>query len=63
MTATVRWPSGSSQDVEEAGALPESITITDNRTGDQLEIPIEHGGVSAAEWRSCCQESGSTIPA
>jgi citrate synthase len=31
--------------------LPESITITDNRTGDQLEIPIEHGGVSALEWQ------------
>jgi citrate synthase len=31
--------------------VPESITITDNRTGDQLEIPIEHGGVSAAEWQ------------
>ena len=31
--------------------MPESITITDNRTGDQLEIPIEHGGVSAAEWQ------------
>ncbi|HXW35856.1 MAG TPA: citrate synthase, partial [Acidimicrobiales bacterium] len=24
---------------------------TDNRTGNQLEIPIENGGVSAAEWQ------------
>jgi citrate synthase len=31
--------------------VPESITIIDNRTGDQLEIPIELGGVSAAEWQ------------
>ena len=31
--------------------MPESITIIDNRTGDQLEIPIELGGVSAAEWQ------------
>jgi len=31
--------------------VAESITITDNRTGNQLEIPIENGGVSAAEWQ------------
>jgi citrate synthase len=31
--------------------VAESITITDNRTGNQLEIPITHGGVSAAEWQ------------
>jgi citrate synthase len=31
--------------------VPESITIIDNRTGNQLEIPIELGGVSAAEWQ------------
>src|SRR5271168_824621 len=30
--------------------VAESITITDNRTGDSLEIPIANGGVSAAEW-------------
>ncbi|MFV0316529.1 MAG: citrate synthase [Microthrixaceae bacterium] len=30
--------------------MPETITITDNRTGDSLEIPIERGGVSATEW-------------
>jgi citrate synthase len=31
--------------------VPESITIIDNRTGNQLEIPIELGGISAAEWQ------------
>jgi len=31
--------------------VAESITITDNRTGESLEIPIDNGGVDAAEWR------------
>jgi citrate synthase len=31
--------------------VPESITITDNRTGNQLEIPIAHGGIAATEWQ------------
>ena len=30
--------------------MPETITITDNRTGDAIEIPILHDGISAAEW-------------
>jgi citrate synthase len=30
--------------------VPETITITDNRNGDSIEIPIIHEGVSAAEW-------------
>jgi citrate synthase len=30
--------------------VPETITITDNRTGDSIEIPIVNGGVSATEW-------------
>jgi citrate synthase len=30
--------------------VTESITIIDNRTGNQLEIPIDHGGVAATEW-------------
>jgi citrate synthase len=30
--------------------VPESITITDNRTGDSLEVPILNGGISASEW-------------
>ncbi len=31
--------------------MAESITITDNRTGDAVEIPIVDGGVSAEPWR------------
>ncbi|MHB1854421.1 MAG: citrate synthase [Acidimicrobiales bacterium] len=30
--------------------MAESITITDNRTGDSIEIPIDNGGVAATEW-------------
>jgi citrate synthase len=29
----------------------ESITITDNRTGESVEIPIENGSVDAAAWK------------
>jgi len=31
--------------------VPESITITDNRTGESVEIPISEGGVDASGWR------------
>ena len=31
--------------------MPESITITDNRSGESVEIPIADGGVDAGEWR------------
>ena len=31
--------------------MPESITITDNRTGESVEIPISEGGVDASAWR------------
>jgi len=30
--------------------VAESITITDNRTGESMEIPIVNGGVAATEW-------------
>ena len=30
--------------------MPESITITDNRNGESIEIPLVNGGVAAAEW-------------
>ena len=30
--------------------MAESITITDNRTGESREIPIVNGGVDAAQW-------------
>ncbi len=32
--------------------MGESITITDNRTGDSVEIPLVDGGVDSAQWRS-----------
>ena len=35
---------------EDPSVVAESITITDNRTGNQLEIPIRNGGVEASEW-------------
>ncbi len=31
--------------------MTDSITITDNRTGSSLEIPITNGGVAASEWQ------------
>ena len=31
--------------------MAESITITDNRTGQSIEIPIRNGGISSQEWR------------
>lgn len=30
--------------------MAESVTITDNRTGNTIEIPIKDGGISGAEW-------------
>ncbi len=30
--------------------MAESVTITDNRTGEALEIPIVNGGIDAREW-------------
>ena len=30
--------------------MEESVTITDNRNGQSIEIPIVDGGVSAADW-------------
>lgn len=30
--------------------MPESVTITDNRTGESVEIPIVDGGVDAKQW-------------
>jgi citrate synthase len=31
--------------------VAESISITDNRTGEQFEIPISNGGINSADWR------------
>ncbi len=30
--------------------MPDSVTITDNRTGQQIDIPITNGGVDASAW-------------
>jgi citrate synthase len=30
--------------------VAESITITDNRTGEQFEIPITNGGINSGDW-------------
>jgi citrate synthase len=30
--------------------VAESITITDNRTGEAIEIPLVNGGIAATEW-------------
>ncbi len=31
--------------------MSESITITDNRTGESIEVPIENGAVDAGAWK------------
>jgi citrate synthase len=31
--------------------VAESITITDNRTGESFEVPLENGGVDSTAWR------------
>ena len=31
--------------------MAESVTITDNRTGESIEIPIASGGIDAGPWR------------
>src|ERR1700737_524544 len=35
----------------EGEPMADSITITDNRSGESVEIPITEGGVSADAWR------------
>lgn len=30
--------------------MPETVTITDNRTGESVEVPISNGGVDATQW-------------
>jgi len=32
------------------GTVPQSITVTDNRTGESREIPIQNGGIAANEF-------------
>src|SRR5579875_707210 len=30
--------------------MAESVTVTDNRTGESIEIPIQNGGISATDF-------------
>src|SRR5579864_567004 len=50
-----KWPETSLPGARAASgsvdSMADSITITDNRTGDSVEIPIVDGGVSADPWR------------
>jgi citrate synthase len=32
--------------------VPDSVTITDNRTGESVEVPIVNGGVDATAWKN-----------
>ena len=45
--------------------MNESVTLTDNRTGESIEIPIINGGVDAGAWKRRIPESlsGSIIAA
>ena len=40
--------------------MAESITITDNRTGELLEIPFENGGIAAEDWSKLLLGRGPT---
>lgn len=31
--------------------MADTVTITNNRTGESIEVPVENGGVDAAAWR------------
>ena len=43
--------------------VAESITITDNRTGESIEIPISTAGSRPREWSKLLPGCGSTTPA
>ena len=43
-------PSGRHQTSRRSGTVAESITITDNRTGESVEVPLVDGTVSATAW-------------
>jgi len=52
-----RQPGPSRTEVE---VVVESVTITDNRNGQTIEIPIVDGGIAADQWASSCPAFGST---
>jgi len=45
------WTSTISEPIDSGDSVSESITVTDNRTGESVEIPIENGAVDAAAWK------------
>jgi citrate synthase len=45
------------------GAVTDSITITDNRTGESIEVPIADGGVDSAAWRKLLPDTWFFDPA
>ena len=43
--------------------VADTITITDNRTGESIEVPIADGGVDALELaQAAARAPGSTTP-
>ena len=46
------WTSTISEPIDFGDSVSESITVTDNRTGESVEIPIENGAVDAAAWKN-----------
>jgi citrate synthase len=43
--------------------MAESVTITDNRTGESIEIPLQNGGVAAGEWHKLLPDTWFYDPA
>jgi citrate synthase len=43
--------------------MAESVTITDNRTGESIEIPLQNGGVPAGEWHKLLPDTWFYDPA
>jgi len=43
--------------------MPESVTITDNRTGETIELPIVNGGVDASGWQKVLPNTWFLDPA
>ena len=48
---TSATPTTSATSAADATPAAESVTITDNRTGQSVEIPIENGGIDSSKWR------------
>ena len=55
------WTSTISEPIDFGDSVSESITVTDNRTGESVEIPIENGAVDAAAWKNLLPYRISTL--